>query len=101
MKIKASLVLIVTLSFLLLGSWNAIADYKSNDRNLKSDSLLNFLLKSSSMKVEYLNDIQNIIKEAKLQSNKQKVADGYYLLGKYYFTLKNHLEKATQYYLIS
>lgn len=104
MKNKVFFIIAVSIYLLLLFTSKIFADNKSKGlkiANIKSDSMLNDLLKSTSMKEVYYADIKYIIEVSKISKNKQKEADGYYLLGKYYFTLKHNLEKATQYYLLS
>lgn len=94
MNRKSFIILFISTYFLLTCTSVASAGQKS-------DSLINALLKSTSMKENYLSDINYIIKDSKLSGNKLNEANGYFLLGKYYFTLKNNLEKATSYYLLS
>lgn len=94
MKSKSFILFFISIYFLLTCTRVALADQKT-------DSLIIALLKSTSMKENYLSDINYIIKDSKSNGNKLNEANGYFLLGKYYFTLKNNLEKATSNYLKS
>lgn len=94
MKTKVFITIVVTYCLFLFYSGEAFA-------NKKVDSMLSTMMNSSSIKEEYFADIQYILKDSQKSGNKLSGADGYYLLGKYYFTLKNDLEKATKYYLRS
>ncbi len=92
------------LCLLLLSTKNVSANNQTDDLNAsitKSDSLIKAMMKSTSMKKHFYDEIQYILKVSKLSSNKQKEADGYYLLGKYFFNYNNNLEKATHFFLLS